>query len=189
VWKKGFSASFIFIVACLALWFAFGRRLTPDKLPTPVDNLDQLENVGAPDFELPDFEGRKHRLSEFKGKVVILNFWATWCAPCVTEFPSMVRMVARLKGKVQLVTVSADERKEDVLAFIKTFKGMGPHIVHLWDPSTQIAKSFGTQKLPETYILKPDLKLAKKVVSSVQWDKSEVLRYLEDLSAKSARAH
>jgi len=180
-WARGLIAAAIFAAASIFIWSIWGSKIVPEKLPTPVDSLNQLESMGAPDFALESLAGGKVRLSDFKGKIVVLNFWATWCAPCVTEFPSMVRMANELKDKVVLITVAADERKEDVLAFIDSFKGYGSNIVHLWDPKLNVAKSFGTEKLPETYILKSDLKLAKKVASSLEWDKGDVLEYLKGL--------
>ncbi len=170
------------MIVCLALWFVWGRKLNPERLPTPVDSLNRLESLGAPDFELPNLEGKPFRLSSFKGKVVVLNFWATWCAPCVNEFPSMLRMAAQMKDKIVLVTVAADDRKQDVIDFIQSFNGYRANAIHLYDPSTKTAESFGTQKLPETYILKPDLKLAKKVVNSLEWDRAEVIGYLTELA-------
>jgi cytochrome c biogenesis protein CcmG, thiol:disulfide interchange protein DsbE len=178
-WTKGILTSTAFVLVCLFVWFMWGTKISPQKLDTPVDSLNRLENEGAPDFELADFDGKKVRLYDYKGKIIVLNFWATWCAPCVTEFPSMVKMAELLKDKVVLVTVAADERKDDVLAFIKTFKGTAPNIVHLWDPTIKVAKAFGTERLPETYILKSDLKLAKKVVNSLDWSKPDVLEFLK----------
>ena len=180
-WTKGFIASAGFVLFSLILWALFGDKISPQKLETPVDSLNRLESEGAPDFELADFRGKKVRLFDYKGKIVILNFWATWCAPCVTEFPSMVKMAEILKDSVVLITVAADERKDDVEAFIRTFKGVAPNIVHLWDPTTNVAKKFGTEKLPETYIFKRDLKLAKKVVNSLDWTIPEVQEFLKKL--------
>jgi thiol-disulfide isomerase/thioredoxin len=180
-WLRGLSLSTLFVVVCLAGWYVWGTKLSPEKLPTPADKLNYLEEQGASDFVLPTLEGKVVRLSDFKGKVIVLNFWATWCAPCVTEFPSMVRMANRLKNEVVLITVAADERKDDVVAFINSFNGRAPNIFHLYDPTTVVAKQFGTDKLPETYIFRSDLKLAKKVLSSLEWDKDEVLTYLKSL--------
>lgn len=184
-WKRAWNYAIFgtgaFVLVAFVAWDLVSDKFFPKKFETPVDTLNQLENVGAKDFELADFDGKKVHLFDYKGKVVVLNFWATWCAPCVTEFPSMVKMAETLGEKVVLVTIAADERKDDVLAFIKTFKGTAPNIVHLWDPATKVAKDFGTDRLPETYIFKTDLKLAKKVVNSLDWSKPEVLDYLKRL--------
>lgn len=181
-WLKGMVTSLVFVTLCLILWIPIKDKINPEKLPTPVDNLNRLENEGASDFELPDLDGKTVRFSQFKDKIVILNFWATWCAPCVTEFPSMVRMASVLKKDVVLVAVAADERKEDVTAFIDSFKGYAPNIIHLYDPSFKVAESFGTDKLPETYIFKPGQKLARKVASSIDWNTEEVISFLQSLS-------
>lgn len=178
---RGLIASIGFVIICLGLWFYFAGNLNSEKLPDSLIALNRLEVEGAPDFELPTLDGNPIKFSQFKGKTVVLNFWATWCTPCVTEFPSMVRMANKLKGNVVLVTVAADERKQDVVDFIKTFKGEADNIVNLYDPSFQVAEKFGTKKLPETYIFGPNFKLRKKLVNALEWDQSEVLTYLLDL--------
>lgn len=180
-WVRGLLASLGFVLVCLLIWSNYGQHLNPERLPTPIDSVDRLEREGAPDFGLPDLLGKQVQLSSFKGKIIVLNFWATWCAPCVTEFPSLLKMAGQMRENVVLVTVAGDERKGDVLAFINTFKGYAKNVVHLYDPSGETAKLFGTEKLPETYIFNKDMKLVKKVVSSIEWDEPEVLSFLKSL--------
>ena len=145
--------------------------------------LDEMKATGVPGFELPDLDGRTRALEEQRGKIVILGFWATWCAPCVHEFPSMVKLVSRYGGKVRLVTIAADQRKEDILQFLDAFKFSEKNVVYLWDPSLRVAKEYGTQKLPETYILSRDLKLIKKVASSQDWMDPAVTAYFDQILA------
>ncbi len=77
----------------------------------------------APDFELPDVNGKKVRLSDFKGKIIILNFWATWCPPCRAEIPGFIELYKKYKDKgVEIIGISLDEGGlKDVIPFMKEF--------------------------------------------------------------------
>ncbi|MGE3973411.1 MAG: TlpA family protein disulfide reductase [Bdellovibrionales bacterium] len=178
---KGLVAAFVMAVIFMIIWLKYGQRLSYEENTAPVALLDKMETQGAPEFELPTLEGQPFVLSSTRGSVVLVNFWATWCAPCVTEFPSMLRLVNSFDGKVKLVTIAADERKQDVLDFVKSFKGEVQHAHHLWDPEIKIAKLYGTVRMPETYIFGSDFKLKKKVVNAVDWDSDEVKSYLNSL--------
>src|SRR5262245_61477504 len=109
----------------------------------------------APDFHLKDLNGKEIRLSQFRGKVVALNLWASWCAPCATEIPSMQEAVRRMPQKdFVMLAVSADsDGKKAVAPFLEKMLGAsGPLFTVLLDPSQAVTKRFGTFKFPETYI-------------------------------------
>jgi peroxiredoxin len=115
----------------------------------------QRFGLPAPDFDLPDLQGVRHRLSGYRGKVVLLNFWATWCPPCVEELPSLAQLHRATAGRrdVALVTVSVDENAKVVREFLDRHRTVfGPFPV-LIDPSKKVAKAFGTVKFPETYLV------------------------------------
>jgi len=178
---KGIVAAVAITAVFAVIWIKYGQKLSYEENKAPVAFLDQMETVGAPEFDLPTLEGQNFSLTSTKGTVVLVSFWATWCAPCVTEFPSMLRLVNYFDGKLKLVTISADERKEDVIAFVKSFKGDVKNTYHLWDPEIKVAKQYGTVRMPETYIFGADFKLKKKVVNAVDWDSAEVKSYISQL--------
>jgi len=106
------------ILAALILTFAFTKPSDGAFLDTNTQNAQK--KVVAASFSLPDMNGKTIRLSDYKGKIVILNFWATWCAPCVQEIPDLIGLQHRMKGKIQVIGVSVDVNGfADVVPFIQ----------------------------------------------------------------------
>ena len=104
----------------------------------------------APDFTVGD-EGRTVALHDFRGKVVVLNFWATWCPPCVEEMPSLVNLQSRLKGTdVTVLAVSIDV---DSNAYKKFLVDHHVDLLTVRDPNQKTPSLYGTQMWPETYII------------------------------------
>lgn len=128
-----------------------------------------VPTVGQPISEivLPDLEGRTFRLSELRGKVVLINFWASWCPPCVDEMPSLERLHRALRDKgLEVVAISVDEsievierfRQENDLSFTMLF-----------DEDAKVAHGFQTFKYPETYIVDREGRLLSKIVGPKNW--------------------
>ena len=167
-------------------WWRYSEFLTAGMRPTTGTlKLDEMERDGVPDFELEDLEGQKVRLSDYKDRIVILSFWASWCDPCVAEFPSMVRLAEFFAGRVVLVAVSADHSKEDILSFLKPYGGKAPaNVVVLWDKEMKIPALYGTEVLPESFILGKDLKLIRKIVGSEDWFAPGAVQLFQELTGK-----
>lgn len=113
----------------------------------------------APDFELPSLEGKTVRLSDFRGKVVVLNFWTKTCRPCLEEMPSvaeLAQMLAR-RGDAVVVTVTTDESAQDARATLSSvLGGAPPAFVTLVDPEAEVVSGkYGTKLYPETWIIDP----------------------------------
>jgi cytochrome c biogenesis protein CcmG, thiol:disulfide interchange protein DsbE len=138
------------------------------------------KNIGKPasDFTIQDSD-RKLALSGFRGQVVVLNFWASWCPPCIAETPSLVAMQEKMKAKgITVVGVSIDE---DVQAYHNFLKQYQVNFVTVRDPSQRVEHMYGTVQLPETYIIDRAGILRHKVVNSADWDSPEMLEYLRSL--------
>lgn len=140
----------------------------------------------APDFELADLQGKRVRLSSYAGKVVFLNFWATWCAPCATEIPWMETASHRLIGKdFAVLTVSIDTEggaaKIDRY-FQDLFKKKAPFPV-LLDTTKAISAQYGTFKVPETYIIDKTGKIRDKIEGIRDWSDSMLIHYFEVLAS------
>jgi peroxiredoxin len=132
----------------------------------------------APDFTVQDSD-HKITLSQFRGKVVVLNFWGTFCPPCVEETPSMVRMQARLKDKgVVVLGVSIDV---DDTAYHKFLKDFNVNMVTVRDGDQRAASLYGTFGWPETYVIDRQGVIRRKFIGAVDWTSPEITDYLSKL--------
>jgi peroxiredoxin len=148
------------------------RSLAPDPIPAA------LKNVEAPDFELPDATGHKVSLRSQRGHPVAVNFWATWCPPCVEEVPSLEAMATTLEGTdLRLLAVSVDDDWDK----IRRFFVKGTKIGVLLDESHTIPKTFGTTQYPETYFLDSTGHVRYYFANSRNWAKPEAVACLESL--------
>ncbi len=138
----------------------------------------------APHFTFEDLNGKKHNIEDFKGRVIILNFWATWCAPCVVEFPAMLKLADIQKDNAAFIFLSIDDNKEEIARFLKKHaKSLPQNAVVGHDVDKTVSQDlFQTVKVPETYIITPDLKLADKIVGSdVDWTSEAVQQKINTL--------
>ena len=109
------------------------------------------EHPAAPDFTLPDPGGRKVSLKDYRGKVVFLNFWATWCEFCREELPAMERLYREFKDKgLEVVAVNIKDKREDALAFVKKNKLSFPIAM---DPEGDIGLLYGAFATPTVYLI------------------------------------
>ena len=135
----------------------------------------------ANDFALT-IGGKPKHLSDYRGKVVVLNFWATWCPPCVEEAPELNRLqrhIEPLGGTILGVSID-----EDPAAYEKFLKDFGIVFPTWRDPAVRDNKSkielgYGTSLIPETYVNDRHGKIARKLVSAQQWDSPEMLAYFD----------
>ena len=152
-----------------------GPALRPAAHSTALGDLEG-GTVAAPDFALQDWAGREIRLSSLRGRVVMLNFWATWCDTCVAEMPALEQLVQAEKDRpFTLLAVSVDESWEAVRRF---FAG-GTQLTVLLDPTKGTPPRYGTEKFPETFIIDRDGNIRYYVVSSRDWAAPEVRACLE----------
>lgn len=141
----------------------------------------------ALDFPL-QVAGKPVHLSDFRGKVVVLNFWASWCQPCVEEAPSLNRLEKHIASHgALLIGVAADENSA---AYEKFLQDQAIVFATYRDPATKnerspIADSYGTTMYPETYIIGRDGKIARKLIGYQQWDSPQMLAYFDSLLGKS----
>jgi len=132
----------------------------------------------APTFTIQDDE-KKISLTQFRGKVVVLNFWATWCAPCITETPSLVSMRERLKGKgIVVIAVSVDEDEDAYHRFIKQYD---VNFITIREPGARTQHLYGTEELPESYVIDRDGILRRRLINAVNWNSPEIVEFLSRL--------
>ncbi len=130
----------------------------------------------APDFELADQNGKKWKLSSLRGKPVLINFWATWCAPCVEEMPSIENLKKHLGDDLTVLAVSVDEDWD----VVKKFFPKGTSLPVLLDTSKDVPKRFGTEKYPETFLVDSQGNV-QTLLHQVKWDGAEAALCLENL--------
>ena len=134
--------------------------------------------TAAPNFSVQDAD-RTVTLSDLRGKVVVLNFWATWCAPCVEEMPSLVQLQQRFKGNgLSVLGVSIDVDADAYHKFLKDYK---VDFVTVRDPDQKTANLYGTFKWPETYIIDRDGVVRRKFIGAVEWSQPEIVDFLSKL--------
>jgi cytochrome c biogenesis protein CcmG, thiol:disulfide interchange protein DsbE len=118
-------------------------------------------------------------LNQFRGQVVVLNFWASWCTPCNQELPSIMDMQSRLRGRgVVVLGVSIDV---DGDAYHRFLKERNVNFVTVRDPEQKVANIYGTSMWPESYVIDRQGVLRRKIVGPINWDSPEVMQFLSTL--------
>lgn len=143
-------------------------------------------NIPAPDFTIQDSD-RRVSLGQLRGKIIVLNFWATWCPPCVDEMPSLVQLQKKFQGKdVTVLAISLDDAPDDYHKFLKD------HNINLLTVRESgqktntgviapVSSRYGTFKVPETYIIDRGGVIRRKFIGQVDWSQQEIVEYLSRL--------
>lgn len=132
----------------------------------------------APDFTVQDSQ-TTITLSQFRGQVVVLNFWATWCPPCVEEIPSLVEMQRRMKSKgITVLAVSVDVDENAYKQFVKDHN---VNLLTVRDPNQKSNELYGTFKFPETYVIDRKGIMRRKFIGAVDWTDPEIAEFLSRL--------
>ena len=136
-----------------------------------------VEGQQAPDFILADVSGTKTRLSDLKGGVVLVNFWATWCPPCREEIPPMVALNRLMAGKpFRMLAISMDQGGKD--AVNDFFRRSGVTLPVLLDSDGKVGKLYGITGVPETFVIDRKGVIIKKIIGPLDWSAPEVVNFL-----------
>ncbi|MBK9323413.1 MAG: TlpA family protein disulfide reductase [Bdellovibrionaceae bacterium] len=137
----------------------------------------------APDFDTKTIHERSISLSQFKGKLVILNFWASWCGPCVEEMPSLIKLIKSMPKDIELIAISGDSNIEDIHSFIKSFPELNslPNIHLVFDRDKVLSQQYEVFRLPESFVIGKDQKIIKKISGTINWHSEEALEYMKKL--------
>jgi len=166
----------LLILLCCAFIFVTG--CSKDKTGAPV--AVPSEKSQAPEITVVSLNNQQLTLSTLKGKVVLLNFWATWCPPCREEIPSMMKLNSFMTGKpLQMVCVSVDEGGKKAIE--EFFKNSGFSLPTYTDATGQAAKIYGITGVPETFVIDKNGVIVKKVIGGLDWNSPEVISFLEGL--------
>jgi len=149
-------------------------------LATAAD-LSKLEpwSGDAPALVLKDLDGKQHHIADYRGTVVVLNFWATWCGPCVKEMPSLENLARRMSGEqFSLITVNFGEKPARIKPFLEK---IGVDVPVLVDPDMRASRAWVKKGLPTTFIIDADQKIRYQVLGELNWDAPEVEQKIRQL--------
>ena len=133
----------------------------------------------APALVLKDLDGGSRQLSDYRGKVILVNFWATWCGPCRDEMPSIQELKDKLAGKPFVVlAVNLDEPESRIRKFLSQMK---LDFTILLDPERKAARAWGARILPASYVIGPDGSVAYSYLGAIDWNAPEVRKAIERL--------
>ncbi len=166
-----------------------GAGVQPQSQKKGKTNNNDSPRILTPEFSFKDINSKEHKITDFKGKIILLNFWATWCAPCIAEFPQLVNLAQKNGDSLVLLAMSVDERPERIIPFLKKFDtdiqdkiNKSDNIIIGIDKNKTISQNlFATVMYPETFIIAPDLSIKRKVTGIIEWNGKEVNSLLQEL--------
>ena len=176
--RKAQVIQLVFVVVAAVIVFSFVRTSMDGEHRRLCKPLCELRpeyadrNRVAPDFELPKLGGGTGRLSDYRGKVVIMNFWTKSCQPCLEEMPSLAILASALKTRddITLITVSTDETVEDVNSTLRSvLAGEPPFPVFVDSDSAVVGGKFGTRLFPETWFIDPSGVIRARIDGARDW--------------------
>jgi len=132
-----------------------------------------------PALSLPDLSGQLQRLDDYRGQVVLVNFWATWCPPCLAEMPSMQRLSETMAGRpFQILAVNTEESKSKVWKFRKVLNISFPTPL---DGSGEVTRAWGVEVFPTSYLIDAGGHIRYVAYGALEWDAADVVRVIETL--------
>jgi thiol-disulfide isomerase/thioredoxin len=188
--------------SALALLLVSSWRSEPAKPPavalgTPQDaalgEFTPLDPPGpAPPLAFSERGGTSRQLADFRGQWLLVNLWATWCAPCVREMPSLDRLQAQLGGRLHVLAISEDRKGAEVVDPFLTNLELKALTIYL-DPAAHAPQAFKIRGLPTSFLIDPDGALRGRLEGAAEWDSPKMLalieRYLAGNSGTSAATH
>ncbi len=151
----------------------------------PGDSASPRPGHQIPDFDLEADDHGHVRLSDFSGKILVINFWATWCPPCLAEMPSLDRFQQLFAGRgVEVLAVSVDDDENAYRSFLAEHKVT---LKTVRDPSKKVSALYGTFKYPESYIADRRGRLVQKIVGPEDWMGDRMLALFQELTSDNRR--
>ena len=179
---KNLTAVFI-IVTVFLLYSCSARTQDPFAGDPKARAFDEAglpllsRQISLRDFSLPTLEGELKSLNDYRGKLVFLNFWATWCPPCRDEMPSMEALYQRFKERgLEIIAVNIGESQSEVLAFMQEY---GLSFPTLLDEDGKVAGDYGIMSIPTSFFIDQEGNVILRKVGSIDWDTAKVRAALE----------
>ena len=146
-----------------------------------ISSAEKEEKIAAQDFTLMTMDNKKVSLKDFKGKYIFLNFWATWCGPCIDEMPSMERLYKKFKTRknFEMLAVSVDKGGAEV---VEKFKAENKFtFTVLLDRDSEVAGAYGVMGIPSTYLIDPQGYVINRAVGARTWDTKDSIEFFEKM--------
>lgn len=186
----------ISLILSLLAFIAVLTLLLDYQIKPDIKTLDEISKSAntpaheAPDFSFTDVKDRTSNLKDLKGKIVILHFWATWCPPCIQEFPKLVAAAEEFKENTVVLAVSSDSQKSVIEKFLKTSAPQidkASNIFVIWDKDRNITHDlYQTFTYPETIIIDGQGRMLRKISGDADWTSPEMKSYLKGLTTPLA---
>ena len=181
----GFAA----IVIAAVLYVNSGRTVHAGSEPPAVlDKLKLVDNAAAPDAAFIDAEGKTVKLADFRGRYVLLNLWATWCGPCITELPELAKLNAELpQDRMTVVPIDMLEKVEaEKLSAFLAMHDAGGLPVYM-DREFSVQRGFAANELPLTILIDAEGRVVAKAAGAQKWDDPASVAYFKAISAPPER--
>jgi thiol-disulfide isomerase/thioredoxin len=171
----------VVIIAAMLLGGAilYGQLAVPINIVGQHISVDDNNLLPFPAIDLKTTDGQVLRVNDMPEKIVLIHFWAAWCAVCYTEFPALLNYVEKAQGKIALVSISLDDRYQDSekalrkIAQLNHFTINAPHLYWVWDQDKSLSLgSFNTVKVPETIVINEKRLMADKIVGVGPWEEA-----------------
>ncbi len=182
--KTHFKALVITVCVFLTLVGVYNFTLGKKNEQSVESKTSTPEKLVFPEAELITLSHGKLNLQQFAGKIIIFNFWASWCAPCIEEVPSLISLVAA-DPEIVVIAVSGDQNKDDISAFLKSFpKFNKPPIYVVQENAKALMDHFKVDKLPESFIFDTKREMVKKISGTINWHTSDSIEYFKAIRKK-----
>jgi thiol-disulfide isomerase/thioredoxin len=142
-----------------------------------------IDHVNDLDFSLPDLKDKPHSLPDYRGKVVLVNFWASWCPPCIYEMPELTRLKAKLVDRpFEILAINVGEKKYKVMKFAKVINLDLPVLL---DTSNDAFNQWGVKTLPTSFLVDADGRIRYQVRGNPGWEEETTLTLIETLMGET----
>ncbi len=181
----GLAALLVFVAVGGLLVFGYAQALVPAaeaQLGAACRPLTPVPKSGpAPALELEDLDGNAVSLEQFRGKFLVVNFWATWCEPCTREWPDLDLLATRLSERddIAVIAISVDQDASLVTPYIERMGLAETHVKILRAKATDAQKLWGSEKIPDTYFVTPEGELEAVFVNVREWGRPKAVRCVE----------
>jgi thiol-disulfide isomerase/thioredoxin len=173
------AAALIAQAALAAALVAAAALAHPAGAAQPARSLNALPGTPAPSFALRDANGQVRKIEDYRGRVVLVNFWATWCAPCLSEMPALTRLERRLAGRpFSVLAINLGQSRDTVERFLKK---SGIRLDVLYDEDMSAARDWKVRVLPASFVIDPERRVRYTIVGEADWTAPEIVSSIEKL--------